>query len=129
MRRQLKARAEPLPEAHAPAVESSLTAQPPRRRPLLAPHRLHQPHLEPLEERGLLHHQEAHPAIGRLSVHCRCATLGSTASRCAPVSSARRVVHDGHQPRPLHEKATRREAWQSAQLTSTKPHRTSPQPR
>lgn len=34
--------------------------------------------------------------MGRLSVHCRCATRGSTDSRWTPVSSARRVVQDGH---------------------------------
>jgi hypothetical protein len=42
---------------------------------------------------------------GRLNVHCRCATRGSSDSRRTPVSSARRVVHDGHHPRPLQLKA------------------------
>ncbi len=67
--------------------------------------------------------------MGRLSVHCRCATRGSSDSRCAPVSSARRVVHDGHQPRPLQQNATTRDSAQSAQLTSTKPNLASPQVR
>jgi hypothetical protein len=60
VRRELEARAKPLPEAHASsrqraprAVTAGFTALPP-------PHRLHQPHLEPLEQLRLLHHGEAH---------------------------------------------------------------------
>ena len=47
----------------------------------------------------------------------------------APVSSARRVVHEGHQPRPLQEKATSPDSAHASHLTSTKPQRTSPQVR
>ena len=43
------------------------------------------------------------------------------------MSSARRAVHDGHQPRPLQQNATTRDSAQSSQVTSTKPNRASPQ--
>lgn len=66
---------------------------------------------------------------GMLRVHCRWRTKGSIASRVAPVSTARRLVHDGHHPRPLHENATSLESWHASQDTSTKPYRTSPQRR
>lgn len=37
------------------------------------------------------------------------------------------LVHEGHQPRPLQQKATSRVASQSSHVTSEKPYRTSPQ--
>ena len=45
------------------------------------------------------------------------------------VSSARRVVHDGHQPLLLQQNATIRDSAQASQVTSTKPNLGSPQVR
>jgi hypothetical protein len=61
----------------------------------------------------------------RLGVHFRWPTCGRSASR-TPVSTARRLVHDGHHPRPLQLNATSRDVSQSSHATSTKPYRTSP---
>ncbi len=63
---------------------------------------------------------------GTLNVHCRWATRIDSR---APVSSARRVVQDGHQPRPLQLNATTRDPAQVSQVTSPKPNRRSPQVR
>ena len=49
------------------------------------------------------------------------ATRGNTDSRWAPVSSARRVVQDGHQPLLLQQNATTRDSAQVSHVTSTKP--------
>ena len=63
-------------------------------------------------------------------VHWRCDTRGSTDSRWTPVSSARRVVQEGHQPLLLQQNATIRDSAQRSQVTSTtKPNRGSPQVR
>ena len=43
---------------------------------------------------------------GRLKVHCRCRTQGNRAASRTPVSTARRLVHDGHHPLPLQQNAT-----------------------
>ena len=66
---------------------------------------------------------------GKLSVHCRWLTLGKVFTKCTPVSVARRAVHDGHHPRPLHENATSLDSLQLSHFTSTKPHRSCPQSR
>jgi hypothetical protein len=46
--------------------------------------------------------------------------LGS-GSRCAAISAMRRVVHEGHTPLPLQEKATRKSCPQSSQRARAKP--------
>ena len=56
---QLQRAAEVLPEAHRSSPQRPPRSQPLRRRPLQSPHRLHQPHLQPLQQRRLLHHLEA----------------------------------------------------------------------
>jgi hypothetical protein len=40
------------------------------------------------------------------NVHCRCRTQGNRAASRTPVSTARRLVHDGHHPLPLQQNAT-----------------------
>ena len=66
---------------------------------------------------------------GKLNVHCRWETRGKTLAKCSPVSAARRAVHDGHHPRPLHEKAMSLDSLQLSHVTSTKPNRSCPQSR
>ena len=56
-------------------------------------------------------------------------TRGKTVAKCSPDSAARRAVHDGHHPRPLHEKAMSLDSLQRSHLTSTKPKRSCPQSR
>jgi len=59
MRRDLKARPEPLREDDRPTSEGARHSQPPGDGPLPPPHRPHQSQLEAFEEFGPLHHQEA----------------------------------------------------------------------
>ena len=59
MRRDLKARPEPLREDDRPTSEGARHSQPSGDGPLPPPHRPHQSQLEAFEEFGPLHHQEA----------------------------------------------------------------------
>jgi hypothetical protein len=65
----LEARPKPLPEAHPSSAQRAGDSVSPGLSSLPAPHGLHQPHLEPLEELRLLHHRETRksprPAIAR----------------------------------------------------------------
>jgi hypothetical protein len=108
MRRQLQRASEELQEAHRASVQRGRDAQPPRLRPLPAPHRAHQASLDfPYQPRLLAHHpphlarQRQRPLpVAHLGQHflevCRALQRPLRCARGAPPSP---LAAEGHQPR------------------------------